>query len=186
MVRFIRFIAPVIVTLAACGSDPVSYSAPVGINLKAKSADTVGGVVSDDKNITTESGNPYGAFVSAATDELGRDPGAIDVDAVSIFLGANSVGVTALGEIFNGPVDVLFIMNDTSNSYPVATVAMDAGTTAGPIDLDINFAGVSEVDYPKLLTGSFQVVARGPAAPSFETKGADADLQVTLTFAAFE
>lgn len=182
----VRFIAPVFIVLAACGSDPVSYSAPVGINLKAKSADTVGGVVSDDKGITTESGNPYGAFVADATQQLGRAPGAIDVDEVTIFLGANTVGVTALGEIFTGPVEVLFIMNDTNNSYPVAGVAMDAGTTAGPVALDVDFAGVSEVDYPKLLNGSFQVVTRGPAAPSFETKGADADLQVTLTFAAFE
>jgi hypothetical protein len=182
----VRFIAPLMIVLAACGSDPVSYSAPVGINLKAKSADTTGGVVSDEKGITTESGNPYGAFVSDATERLGRDPGAIDVDGVTIFLGANSVGVTSLGEIFVGPVEVLFIMNDTNNSYPVATVAMDAATAAGPIALDIDFPGVSEIDYPKLLNGSFQVVTRGPAAPSFETKGADADLQITLTFAAFE
>ena len=44
---------------------------PVGINLKAKSADTTGGVVSDEKGITTESANPYGCllYTSDAADE---------------------------------------------------------------------------------------------------------------------
>ena len=111
----------------ACGDDPVSYSAPVGINLKAKSADTVNGVVSDEKGIKTESGNPYGAFVNDARKQLGRDPGVIDVERVELFLGAGSTGVTALGEVFTGTVDVLFQMNDTNNSYPVA-----AGTIPRP------------------------------------------------------
>jgi hypothetical protein len=38
----------------------------------------------------------------------------------------------------------------------------------------------------KLLGGSFKVVIRGPAAATFEAAGADADLQLTLTFAAYE
>jgi hypothetical protein len=174
-------------TLVACSDDPVSYSAPVAINLKAKSADTTGGVVSDDKGITTESGNPYGAFVSAAMDELGgREPSTIGVDSAEVFLGANSVGVTSLGEIFVGPMEVLFEMNDTANSYPVGTATIVAATGAGPVPIDLTFEGVSAVDHAKLLGGSFKVIVRGPSAPEFETKGADADLQVTFTFAAFE
>lgn len=43
-----------------------------------------------------------------------------------------------------------------------------------------------EFDYIKLLGGSFKVVTRGPAAAGFTTKGADADIQITFTFAAFE
>jgi hypothetical protein len=173
--------------LAACSDDPVSYSAPVAINLKAKSADTVGGVVSDDKGITTENGNPYGAFVAGAMDELGgRDPSAIEVDSAEVFLGGNSVGVTMLGEIFAGPMEVVFEMNDTANSYPVGSVAIDATTGPGPIAIALTFDGVSDVDHAKLLGGSFKVIVRGPSAPMFEMKGADADLQVTFTFAAFE
>jgi hypothetical protein len=183
----LRIMAIGTVLLAACGSDPVSYSAPVAINLKAKSADTVNNVVSDDKAITTESGNPYGAFVTAATGELdGTAPGTIEVDGVELFLGATSVGVTTLGEIFAGTVEVVFEMNDTNNSYPVATVPMDAATGSGPVELAIGFEGVSEVDYAKLLGGSFKVIVRGPAAPDFTTKGADADIQATFTFVAFE
>lgn len=172
----------------ACGDDPVSYSAPVGINLKAKSSDTENGVVSDEKGINTESGNPYGAFISDARGKLGRDPALIDVDRVELLLGAGSTGVARLGEVFTGTVDLLFQMNDTDNSYPVASVAIAAGTAAGPVAFDASFAeeDVPDADYVKLLSGSFKVIARGPAAASFVTKGADADLQVTLTFAAYE
>ena len=44
----------------------------------------------------------------------------------------------------------------------------------------------NHVIHSRALTGSFKVVARGPSAPGFETKGADADIQITFTFAAFE
>lgn len=173
----------------ACGDDPLSYSAPVSINLKAKSGDTQNSVVTDEKGITTENGNPYGAFVSDAKRALdGRDPAIIDVDTVDIFLGANSTGVTKLGEVFDGQVDVLFQMNDTNNTYPVANRTLDPNTPAGPIELDIEFPAdnIPDADYDKMLSGSFKVVVRGGAAAGFEGKGADADIQTTFTFAAFE
>ncbi len=172
-----------------CGDDPVSYSAPVGINLKAKSDDTVAGVIDDEKGITTESGNPYGAFVSDARRELGgNDPSTIEVDRVDLFLGASSSGVTRLGEVFTGDVDLLFQMNDTNTSYPVATTTIAADASAGPTGFDVTFDGgaISDADYAKLLGGSFKVVIRGTAAAGFDAKGADADLQTTFTFAAFE
>jgi hypothetical protein len=190
MYRFASTVLGISLALCAgaCGDDPVSYSAPVGINLKAKSSDTANGVVSNEKGINTESGNPYGAFVADARGKLGRDPGVIDVDRVELFLGAGSSGVTALGEVFTGTVDLLFQMNDTNNSYPVAAVSISAGTAAGPVAFDASFAeeDIPDADYVKLLNGSFKVIARGPAAAGFSTKGAEADLQVTLTFAAFE
>lgn len=175
-------------TTTACADDPLSYSAPVSINLKAKSSDTQNAVVTDEKSITSENGNPYGKFVSDAQDSLGRDPALIDVDEVTIFLGANSTGVTTLGEVFNGEVSVLFQMNDTDNTYPVANRTFDPGTPAGPITFSLAFPAdeVPDADYDKMLSGSFKVVVRGGAATGFETKGADADIQTTFTFAAFE
>src|ERR1051325_8993418 len=107
----------VLVVLAGCGDSPVNYSAPVGINLKAKSGDVVQNVVSDKKSITTESGNPYGAFVGAAQQRLGRDPSRIEITGITIVLGADSTGVTTLDQVFTGQVDVLFLMNDTNNTY---------------------------------------------------------------------
>jgi hypothetical protein len=178
-----------VVALAACGDDPISYSAPVGINLKAKSADTVNNVVSDEKGINTESGNPYGAFITEAKNRLsGKSPSSIEIDKVELFLGAGSTNVTRLGEVFDGNVEVLFQINDTNNSYPAASGAVPAATGAGPFELGVTFdsGALPEFDYLKLLGGSFKVVARGPAAAGFTTKGADADIQITFTFAAFE
>lgn len=184
----IHFLAISLLAAAACADDPVEYSEPVSINLKAKSSDTVGGVVSDEKGITTESGNPYGAFVSDAQRELGRDPRRIDLSSASLTLGANSTGVTRLGEVFTGNVEVLFEMNDTNNTFPAAagTIAADAG--GGPITIDTVFdsGAPGSEDYEKMLSGSFKLVMRGPAGSDFETKGADADIQVTLTFVAYE
>ncbi len=176
-------------SLAACSDDPVSYSAPVGINLKAKSSDTMNGVVSNDKGITTESGNPYGKFVADARAKLGgKDPSAIEIDKVELFLGASSTGVTKLGEVFDGPVEVLFQVNDSNNSYPAATGLVPATTGPGPTEIGTSFDSdaLPEFDYLKLLGGNFKVVLRGPAAAGFASKGADADLQVTFTFSAFE
>ncbi len=175
--------------LSACGDDPVSYSEPVGISLKAKSADVVNAAVTDDKNITTESGNPYGAFVNNARARLdGAEPGHIEVDRVELLLGAGSTGVTTLEEIFAGPVDVLFVMGDTGNSVPVASLTVGSQAGAGPLAFGVDFDSdaLSAADYDHLVAGSFKVAIRGAAATSFQSKGADADLQVTLDFTAFE
>lgn len=173
---------------AACSDEPVNYSAPVGINLKAKSDDTQNGTVTTDKGINTESGNPYGAFISTAERQLGRAPGRIEVDGVELLLGGNSSGVATLGEVFTGEAELLFQMNDTNNSYSVAKRTIAATDNSGPLGFDATFtsADVSDVDYGKLLGGSFKVILRGPAATGFETKGADADLQATFTFAAYD
>jgi hypothetical protein len=180
-------IAIAVALCAACHADPVSYSTPVGISLKAKSANASNGVVTDEKSINSETGNPYGAFVSDARARIGRDPALIDIESVEVVLAAGSNGVAMLGDVFAGTVDLAFQMNDTNNTYPVAngTIAAD---TVGPAPLDVVFAAesVPDLDYVKLLLGGFKLVARGPAAPAFASKGAEATLQVTLTFAAIE
>ncbi len=179
-------LAVALVMLTACGDDPISFSAPVGINLKAKSGDVSNNAISDEKGITTESGNPYGAFVGDATAAIGGDPARIEVDELTLTLGAQSDGVTTLEEIYAGDVDVAFIMNDTDNTFDVGHVIDPTGV--GPVGVDVVFDSdeLGETDYEKLLGGSFKVVIRGPVAVAFEGKGADATLQLTFTFAAFE
>jgi hypothetical protein len=171
--------------LAACSDDPVSFSAPVGINLKAKSGDVASTAISEDKAITTESGNPYGAFVSDATAKLTRAPGRIEIDRATLLLGAQSTNVTRLEDVFTGVVDVAFVMNDTSNTYEVGTVSSPTGV--GPVEVAIALAGddMAPQDFTRYLGGSFKVVARGTAAPGFSSRGAEASLQLTFTFAAF-
>lgn len=182
--------ALVALALAACGGDdPVNYSQPVTINLKAKSSDVDNGALADDKAVTTETSNPYGAFVSAARDALGgADPSAIELDAATLTLGASSTGVLELGEVFTGNTEVNFTMNDTNNTYPAAWGAIAATDGSGPLALTTGFTsdGFSTTDFDKLLNGSFKVGIRGPAAAGFAAANADADLQVTLTFTAFE
>lgn len=179
-------LVPVLFVFSACGDDPVSFSAPVGINLKAKSGDVANTAISEDKAITTENGNPYGAFVSDATSKLGREPGRIEIDRVTLLLGAQSTNVTKLEEVFTGVVDVAFIMNDTNNTYEVGTVNNPTGV--GPVEVAIGLSGgdMAPQDFTKYLGGSFKVVARGTAATGFSSKGAEASLQLTFTFAAFE
>lgn len=176
------------VAAAACTNPPVTYSAPVGISLTAKSADATNGLVTDDKMITTEQGNPYGAFVTAAKDQLaGRSPTAIVVEDAMIALGDGSTGVTQLSEVFGGNVAVVFLINDSNNSYGVATGVVDAAT-GSTLQLAPAFdsGALTEFDYLKLLGGNFKVVARGTAARGFADLDARADLDVTLTFSAFE
>ena len=181
-----KLVALTVLSLTACAADPISYSSPVGINLNVKSGDVANSVVSDDKAITTESGNPFGAFVTDAHTKLGRDPGRIEIDSVTLILGAQSNGVTALEQIYTGDVDVAFITNDSNNTYDVGHVSNPVGV--GPLGVGVRFASeaVSAADFAKVLNGSFKVVIRGPAAPTFAAKGAQANLQLTFTFAAFE
>lgn len=176
-----------VVLLSGCG-DPVSFSAPVGINLKTKAGDVKNGVVTQDKGITTESGNPYGAFINDARAKLeGKEPGSIEIPSLTLLLGAQSDGVTALEQVFTGKVEVLFVMNDTDNTYPVGTIENPKGT--GPVDLDVTFDSdtITGTDHTKLLGGAFKAVIRGPAATSFAPPNtAEAALQLTFTFEADE
>jgi hypothetical protein len=170
---------------AACSEDPVSYSAPVGINLKVKSGDVAAAAISEDKGITTETSNPYGAFVAAAATKIGAPPGRIEVDHATLLLGAQSQNVTKLEDVFTGVVDVAFVISDTGNTYDVGTVTDPTGV--GPLDLEVSLAGadITPQDFVKYLNGSFKVVARGTAAAGFFANDAEASLQLTFTFAAF-
>lgn len=174
-----------------CGDgddDVISYSQPVGINFKVKSDEAAKANTAEaDKNVTTESGNPYGAFVHAARAHLGgADPARIDVRSVTLLLGGMSKGVTALEEALAGSVEVLFVMNDTNNTFKVAEVKDPKGT--GPVNMSVRFAPDSVLgdDYRQLVGGNFKVVLRSPAAAGFPSrKDAEADLQVTLEFVAY-
>jgi hypothetical protein len=171
----------------ACGSDPVSYSNPVGLNAKAKSGDVDNSVISEAKDIQTESGNPYKVFMDGAHQALGgRDPSVIEVTSLSLLLGAQSTNVTKLDEVFTGRVDALFLMNDTNNTFPVGHVMSPTG--GGPVALDIDFdsSQFTGVDRTNLLAGKLKVVIRGTAAAGFAGKGAEANLQLNLVFRALE
>jgi hypothetical protein len=173
--------------VAACGSDPVNFSEPVGIELDAKSGDAANNVITENKDITTESGNPYGAFVNTATAKLGgHQPSEIEVNDLTLTLGGQSTGVTTLDQVVTGDVDIAFVVNNSNNTYDVAHVMGPSGV--GPVTMNTVFdwTQVAATDRPAMLGGSFKVVLRAPSAATFSTKGADARLQATFTFTAFK
>lgn len=173
--------------VAACGDDPVNYSAPVGIELKVKSGEvTASNALTPEKSITTESGNPYGKFISDAQAKLGKDPGRIELDEVTIQLGAQSTNVSALEQVMTGDVFVQFLTNDTNNTFVVGH--WENPTTIGPVEghPSLEWENIGAADVEKMLGGSFKVVLNAPAAAEFSTKGAEASLQLTFTFSAYE
>lgn len=183
-----RLLALSLLLLAACTDPPVTYSTPVGILLQARSSEATNGIVTDLKAITTEQGNPYGAFIAEARTQLaGKSPGAIVLGAATVTLADGSTGVSGLGEVFSGTLSIVFLIDDTNHSFGVATgqVAVMGGSTL-PLDVHFDSVALTELDYGKLLGGKFKVIARGTAAPGFADLGARGDLDVLLTFTAFE
>jgi hypothetical protein len=177
-----------LVFVFGCGGNKVATSQPVGINLSASSSAAKNGTLDVEKDITTESGNPYGVFVGVARQNSGgKDPSQIMVSSLAVLLGAGSQGVTSLDQVFAaGEVDVLFAMDSTNNSYPVGTLTNVTGP--GPVSANITFdpTSVSAADQSALLSGSFKVVIRGPAAAGFVSGSDKANLQANFTFEAFE
>jgi hypothetical protein len=174
---------------AACtGEEAVSYSDMVGIEVKADADKVVADNISDEKNINTESGNPYGAFITAAQNELGADPGRIEITSVTIQLN-DAVGVSALNEIFDGDVDVIFQMPTSGDEVRVASGLVGADTQGGgPIELIVEFDSdsLNDANYADLIAGSFKVLYRAPANPAYAATSAKTDLQITFMFEAFE
>ncbi len=184
-------LAPLLVLACApgCGADEISYSGPVGIKLSVASGDVDGGDLTDDKNINTESGNPYGAFLARAREHLGGDdPSALRLDRVQLQLDATSTNVAALGQVFAGRTEIAFVMNGTDTLAPVASYDVVAATDAGPVEMNVAFASstLSGADWSSLIGGQFKVVLRGPAAATFAGASADADLTATFEFTAVE
>ena len=113
------------------------------------------------------------------------DPTVIQINSLRLALGGMSSGVTKLEEVFTGKVEVLFVMNDSNNSFPAGHVENPTGSEVGmAIDFDSRDIGMN--DWEKFLNGSFKVVIRGPAAAGFDGKGAEADLQLTFLFDALK
>ncbi len=173
--------------LGGCSKDPVSVSRPVGISVPVASKDAgTGGAVAVDKNINTESGNPYGAFVNAARDALdGNNPSRIAVVGLSLELLQSSTNVSALDQVFTGPVAVSFQMNGTNAIYPVGSVTNPAGTSVG-LQVAFDSQSIPPADYDSLVGGQFKVVLAGTAPNGFESANALADLLANFVFVAYE
>lgn len=173
--------------LLSCGNDVVNYSAPVGITMSIKSTDasatTPYAINPQSKNIATEQGNPYGAFVNDATRALGRAPSRIAVTSMTLSLLGSSKVVTTLNQVAS-QVAVGFQLVGTTVT-PVGAAANPQGTTF-PMASSFDSANLDATAYASLLGGSFPVVLTGNAVSSFPTANATADLQVTFGFLAYK
>lgn len=176
-----------VLVLAGCSKDPVSVSRPVGISVPVASHDAgAGGAIAVDKNINTESGNPYGAFVNAARDALGgNNPSRIAVVGLSLELLQSSTNVTALDQVFTGPVAVSFQMNGTNAIYPVGAVTDPTGTSVG-LQVAFDSQPIPPADYDSLVGGQFKVVLSGTAPNGFAGANALADIVANFVFVAYE
>ena len=175
--------------LVGCGGDdPVSVSDVVDLKLTLSSGDVTTGGLRDEKNVNTESGNPYGVFVQTARDEIGGDPSRITVEATGVTVDATSRNVTTLGAVFTGATKLEFIMNGSSTPHTVATRDVLAADAAGPVPFEVSFDSdkIPDADFGDLASGSFKVALSGPPASTFAAANADADITLSLTFKAYE
>lgn len=176
------------VSIGCSDDDPVSVSDVVDLKLTLSSGDVENGTLRDEKNINTESGNPYGVFVQKARDEIGGEPSRITIEGTGITLNATSKNVTTLGGVFLGATKLELVMNGSTTPYPVATHDFMAADGAGPVAFSVDFDSddIPAADYTDLASGSFKVSLSGPPAVGFKAATADADLTLSLTFEAFE
>ncbi|PKN57945.1 MAG: hypothetical protein CVU56_08120 [Deltaproteobacteria bacterium HGW-Deltaproteobacteria-14] len=170
-----------VLALPGCADDPVAHSETVSIELSGiKPGDLKNGVASEEKNINTESGNPYAEFLKNARAALGgEDPGAIEL--VSAYMRVNSTSKNVIA--FEGVlVDAELFIANSQTTIPVGSVTSPKGSSVR-ITLD------PEVDFEPLraamLGGDFKVGVRGNAVAATP---ADFDLKISLDlkFTAYE
>jgi len=170
---------------AGCGDDDaantVNYSGPVTINVdKFKDGEVRNNAFDTDRTVSTESGNPYGMFLSQARAALGRAPAAVVVDRVTLTLGRDTTGVTAFEQILGGPLTVY--LASSSSTVNIGTVAQPTG--AGPVEVVITATRDTLAPINNdLVQGSFKVGIRVPAAASLP-RSFDAKVATVLYFRA--
>jgi hypothetical protein len=186
--RFYLALSPLFMFGAGCGDDPVSVSDVVDLKLSVSSGDVQNGMLLDEKNVNTESGNPYGVFVQSARDEIGGEPSRITVDGAAVSIDPSSNNVTTVGAVFLGATKIEFVMNGSTTHYAVATRDVLAADGGGPVEFTVDFDSddIPAADFTDLASGSFKVAISGPPAASFPGANADANLKISLTFSAFE
>lgn len=173
--------------VAACGTGPVdSGTISVTVNSMNESDIRTPGIVQKDKNIATQSGNPWGRFIDAAQAECARDPAGFEVRSVSIALDPAS-DIAAFQDVIDGAVTVYF--SDVSGS-DAAAIRADVGSTTAPTGVGpvaLSVSGTRSSLNPlraRLVGGDFHVGVR--AATSLT--GADKfsmDIRVSLVALAY-
>lgn len=169
------------------GGTTLSHSGPVNIRLdKFKHDDVRNNAFDSDKSVSSESGNPYGAFLQAARTALGAQfnadtPGAaVVVDRVTLTIDRDTRGVTAFEQVLGGPLTVY--LASSSTTVNIGAVAQPTG--AGPVEVTLSATRADlEPIRRDLLSGSFKVGIRVPAA-AMRPSNFDMRIATTLYFRA--
>lgn len=185
MKNTIRGILVVLALGAVAGcEEPAATSDTIVIRLSGiKESDIVDGFVEREKNVTTESSNPYAQFLSDAREALGTEPPEVRVEAASLTLGGDSRNVAGFEELFTGEVNV-FLRTDDGGTVYVARVTDPAGV--GPVECEViaDDEALAPI-LPSLLDGGFRVGVRG-ATVRTATDNFEARIEVSIRFAAYE
>lgn len=167
--------------MVACGDDPVAYSETVSLKLSGtKNGDIKEGVASEDKNVNSESGNPYGEFLKSARSRLGgKDPSAIEITSAFVRVHADSKNILNIEQVFE---DIELFLANSQTTIPASMVTGPKGTSVKmPVAEDLDYSPV----FASMLSGDFKVGVRGNTV---DTPPTDFDLKLTidLKFTAYE
>lgn len=166
--------------LLASACKPEAVVDDVGINLNVSDADLdANNILITEKNISTEQGNPYGAFLSTIREQLGDEPASIFLETATVSI----VGGTQanLEEIYTGVITLTLVDDSAGTSTDIAT--FDTPTGAGPVELEVNADAFDDEAFQTTLNeGSFKVQLSGAATDP--AANIDADLEILLSFSA--
>lgn len=186
--RLPRLVVTALVAAAVggCGDNAVNYSDPVSLKLSGfKEGDIRAGTFDEQKNVNTETGNPYAEFLRGARNALGgADPGSIGVDAIVLTAGSDSTGVGSDGLGAMMQTVEVYLTDDTS-TVPIGrvdNVPMTATTLEVPVTAETE---ALRPLYPRLIDGSIKVGVRGNARAMLPSTF-DLKVNVQITFAAYE
>jgi hypothetical protein len=180
-----KLIACHIALLVACSTDPASNL--VAISLNARSIETPGPGLTLEKPIMSETGNPYGAFISAAEARLGTETSEIDIERLTLQLGDESTNVTALEQVCTGNLSFELTLEGTNDTFVFGQATNPRG--AGPVEVTVTHRSFTPqrddaANFAALRSGRFKLVLHAAAATDFPTRNAEASLVLTFTLTA--
>ena len=158
--------------LAGCGS-PVAVSDYISLKLSGiKDGDVKNGQVSTDKNVNTESGNPYAEFLRKVSLELnGAAPSVIEVDSVALQVHSESKGISDFGVLFT---DIEIFISTSDTTVSLGTIEATTGSTVSLEEItNENLDAVQSA----MKTGSFSLGVRGDTQDLLPD---DFDLKISL------
>lgn len=175
-----------LVALAGCGDalGPIdSQSISLTINSMNASDIDPPGTIEKDKNISTETGNPWGALLVSAESTCGADPVGFEVLSASITLDvAGSSDVTTFEDVISDEASVHFLSTQGSDASATRVVIASSVsvTGTGPVELVVT-ATRSQLQtlIERLIGGDFHV---GLSADTDRLDSDSFSMDVIVTF----